>query len=171
MNPELFEIARSKTSNKQEQETIEELLFLARAIHGLTMLMPSIITACKVMRGEKPPKYSKSKQSEIDEYGNDALEMDKESIARAKKTETAVAILGPIYFAEKCSIDSALDFLKYFKKGELDIAEVVISLRKTFIDKMEVYLPQYNGTRFIAEAVKFSEIQARRSNKNAREGR
>ena len=85
MNPELFEIARSKTSNKQEQETIEELLFLARAIHGLTMLMPSIITACKVMRGEKPPKYSKSKQSEIDEYGNDALEMDKESIARAKK--------------------------------------------------------------------------------------
>jgi len=162
MNPELFEIARSKTSDKAERQAIEELLFLARGIHAIETHMPSIITACKVMRGEKPPRYSKSKQQEIDEYGADVVEMEQEAIEDAKTKASAVDVVGPVYVGFKSDIDDNIAFLKYFKDGELQIAQVSISLKQSFISKMETYLPTYGGQTFIEFAEKFAERRKRK---------
>lgn len=146
--PELFRIALKKAHTKEERNYINQLIILSEAIYTIHQSLPYVIRAGQVYLNKPHPKYSKTKKREIDEYAEDAKQIEQEQIEECKSLDNALEICGPLYGALKMLTDED-SLYKQFSPDDLGLSEILIKLAEKQLEILKKYLRENGQTKYM----------------------
>jgi hypothetical protein len=143
MNPELFRIAATKTTDPAALAMLARLEHAARELADADASFPERISANKAKRGEPPTKLRKAKKEQLGELAQDQIDLDARLCDDFRSMTEPSQIVWSAHHALTQDLPNARKFLKYYHPDDLFLGEEIVRLKSQLLDAAAAFLKAY----------------------------